>query len=87
MYPYIIGLTGGIASGKSSIANYLKELGAFVINADTLGHGLYDKNQPGYHAVIDAFGTGILTTHNEMDRKKLGAIVFNDKVIIVTIHY
>lgn len=65
----------------------MKELGAFVINADTLGHGLYDINQPGYHAVIDAFGTGILTTLNEVDRKKLGSIVFNDKVIILTTHY
>lgn len=74
-------MTGGIASGKSSIANYLKELGAFVINADTLGHGLYDINQPAYQAVIDAFGSSILTANNEVDRKKLGAIVFSDKVI------
>lgn len=81
--PYIIGLTGGIASGKSSIANYLKGLGAFVINADTLGHGLYDINQPAYQAVLDAFGSSILTINNEVDRKKLGAIVFSDKVIIV----
>ncbi|XP_015364450.1 PREDICTED: bifunctional coenzyme A synthase-like [Diuraphis noxia] len=77
--PYIIGLTGGIASGKSSIANYLKDLGAFVINADTLAHRLYDINQPAYQDVIDVFGPSILTTNNEVDRKKLGAIVFNNK--------
>jgi len=83
--PYIIGLTGGIASGKSSIANYLKELGAFVINADTLGHGLYDINQPGYEAVLKAFGSSILTSDHKVDRKKLGAIVFTNKVIIITV--
>lgn len=83
--PYIIGLTGGIASGKSSIANYLKDLGAFVINADTLAHRLYDINQPAYQDVIDAFGPSILTTNNEVDRKKLGAIVFNNKVMVMSV--
>lgn len=78
--PYIIGLTGGIASGKSSIASYLKELGAFVINADTLAHGLYDINKPAYQPIIDAFSSKILTTDNKIDRKILGALVFSDKV-------
>lgn len=73
-------MTGGIASGKSSIANYLKELGAFVINADTLAHGLYDINQPAYQPVIKQFGSEILTIDNKIDRKKLGALVFSDKV-------
>lgn len=76
-------MTGGIASGKSSIANYLKDLGALVINADTLAHRLYEINQPAYQEIIDVFGPSILTTNNEVDRKKLGAIVFNDKVIVV----
>lgn len=78
-------MTGGIASGKSTIATYLKELGAFVINADTLGHGLYDINQPGYEAVIKAFGSSILTFDQQVDRKKLGAIVFTNKVMIITV--
>lgn len=74
-------MTGGIASGKSAIADYLKELGAFVINADNLAHGIYDINQPGYQAIIDAFGSKILSNDNVVDRKKLGAIVFSNKVI------
>jgi len=77
--PYIIGLTGGIASGKSSIANYLKELGVYVINADTEAHGLYNINKPAYQPIIDTFGNHILTTDNEVDRRKLGAIVFSNK--------
>lgn len=80
-------MTGGIASGKTGIANYLKELGAFVINADNLAHGIYDIGQPAYQAVIDTFGSGILTDDNVVDRKKLGAIVFSNKVfkIIMTV--
>ncbi|XP_050530364.1 bifunctional coenzyme A synthase-like [Daktulosphaira vitifoliae] len=77
--PYIIGLTGGIASGKSSIANYLKDNGAFIINADTQAHNLYNINQPAYKPVIDAFGLEILNENKEIDRKKLGAIVFSSK--------
>lgn len=71
---------GGIASGKSSVANYLKELGAFVINTDTLAHGLYDINQPAYADIIDVFGSSVLTVDNHIDRKKLGALVFSNKV-------
>lgn len=74
-------MTGGIASGKTAIANYLKELGAFVINADNVAHGIYDIDQPAYQAVINTFGSGILTDDNVVDRKKLGAIVFSNKVI------
>lgn len=60
----------------------MKELGAYVINADTLAHGLYDINQPAYQPVIDTFGSDILNVKNEVDRKKLGAIVFTSKVIL-----
>lgn len=56
-----------------------------MINADTLGHGLYDINQPGYEAVLNAFGSSILTSDHKVDRQKLGAIVFTNKVMIVTI--
>lgn len=63
----------------------MKELGAYVINADTLAHGLYDINQPAYQSVIDTFGSDILNANNEVDRKKLGAIVFTSKVITTTI--
>ncbi|XP_050438514.1 bifunctional coenzyme A synthase-like [Adelges cooleyi] len=78
-HPYIIGLTGGIASGKSSIANLLKEKGAFIINADSQAHGLYDINQPAYQPIIETFGVEILTANKEVDRKKLGSIVFSNK--------
>lgn len=80
MFPYIVGLTGGIASGKSSISNYLKELGAFIINADILAHELYVINSPAYQLIIDSFGSNILTD-NQIDRKKLGALVFSNKVL------
>ncbi|VVC34566.1 Hypothetical protein CINCED_3A007033 [Cinara cedri] len=78
-FPYIVGLTGGIASGKSSISNYLKELGAFIINADILAHELYGINCPAYQLIVDSFGSNILTLDNQIDRQKLGAIVFSDQ--------
>jgi len=63
----------------------LKELGAFVINADTVGHNVYDINQPAYEKIINTFGPAVLTTNKEIDRKKLGQIVFKNKVIIIII--
>ena len=75
----IIGLTGGIGTGKSTVADILKGLGAEVINADLVGHEVYKKGTPGWDAVVREFGDGILGESREIDRKKLGAIVFADK--------
>jgi dephospho-CoA kinase len=73
-----IGLTGGIGSGKSSVAKMLQELGAVVIHADTVGHEVYLPHSEGWRRVVDAFGRGILGPDETIDRKRLGATVFGN---------
>jgi dephospho-CoA kinase len=73
-----IGVTGGIGSGKTTVARILEELGATVIHADTVGHEIYRPNSEGWRRVTQAFGAGILNPDQTVDRKKLGAIVFAD---------
>ena len=75
---FIIGLTGGILSGKSTVAQMLVEKGAGHIDADKIGHEAYEPHTKTWQRVIDAFGTGILKDNEEIDRQKLGDIVFND---------
>ena len=77
--PYRIGLTGGIASGKSSVCRTLEELGAGVVNCDQLGHQAYVPGSNPYNAIVNTFGGGVLNERHEIDRAKLGAIVFSDK--------
>nr|CAG4642601.1 EOG090X0864 [Evadne anonyx] len=77
--PYVIGLTGGIASGKTTICGRLKEMGAHVISCDRLGHLAYKKGTKCYQEMVDYFGTSILDSENDIDRKKLGPIVFSDQ--------
>ncbi len=74
-----IGLTGGIASGKSAVSGILRELGAVVIDADLLAREVVAKGTPGLERVVDAFGSEVLTEDGEMDRAKVGAIVFADE--------
>jgi dephospho-CoA kinase len=74
----VIGLTGGIASGKSLVSQQLGELGAVVIDADKLGHETYRKGSQTYRAVIAAFGDDIVGPDGEIDRKALGPKVFGD---------
>lgn len=76
--PITIGLTGGIGSGKSTAAKILAELGAPVIDADKVGHAIYQPGAPAYLELIDAFGEGILAPDRTIDRRKLGPIVFGD---------
>jgi dephospho-CoA kinase len=73
-----IGLTGGIGSGKSTVAKMLADLGAPSFDADKVGHGIYLPGAPAYDDVIAAFGTGIVAPDGTIDRKKLGPIVFAD---------
>jgi dephospho-CoA kinase len=73
-----IGLTGGIGSGKSTVAKMLAELGAPSFDADKVGHEIYRPDGPAYHDVIAAFGNGIVAADGTIDRKKLGPIVFAD---------
>lgn len=73
----VIGLTGGIGSGKSTVARLLAELGAQVIDADKLGHEVFKQGTEAWREVIATFGNEILTSSNEIDRRKLGELVFN----------
>ncbi|KAJ9591691.1 hypothetical protein L9F63_001778 [Diploptera punctata] len=77
--PYVIGLTGSIASGKSSVSERLRKLGAGVVNCDLLGHEVYKKGQLCHELLIKEFGTEILDENREINRKALGNIVFNNK--------
>ncbi len=72
-----IGLTGGIGSGKSTVAKILAELGAPIIDADKVGHAVYEPGGPAYREIVDTFGEEILRG-GIIDRKKLGAMVFAD---------
>ena len=74
----IIGLTGSIASGKSTVSNILKDMGYLVVDCDDINHRLLKKARPGYNAVLEEFGEEILDEHGQIDRKKLGKLVFND---------
>ncbi len=74
----VIGLTGGIGSGKSTVSQYLQELGAVVLDADKVGHEAYKPNTETWQKVIAAFGEQILTPEGEIDRKKLGKVVFSE---------
>lgn len=71
-----IGLTGGIASGKSTAARYLEQLGAHVIDADRLGHRAYEPETPAFAQVVATFGEQVVTADGSIDRKALGACVF-----------
>ena len=74
----VIGLTGNIGTGKSEVARLLESLGAVVINADQVGHEAYAPNTESLREVVEAFGQDILQPSGEVDRRKLGAIVFSD---------
>ncbi len=73
-----LGLTGGIASGKTAVAAMLRELGFAVLDADSLAHKLTEPGQPAYDEVLREFGPSIIDNDNRIDRAKLAAIVFAD---------
>jgi len=72
------GLTGGVASGKTTVARMLEELGARIIDADQLGHEILRAPLPAYQEAVRRFGAEILDPSGEIDRRQLGAIVFAD---------
>lgn len=76
----VIGLVGGIGSGKSTAAAILAELGAEVINADLIGHEVYEPGKPGFDAIVAEFGTEVVGPDGLIDRKRLGELVFGDSV-------
>ena len=74
----VVGLVGGIGSGKSTAAKILAEFGAEVVDADAIGHGVYRAGTPGFASVVAAFGAVVIGPDGEIDRKRLGPIVFAD---------
>ena len=74
----VIALTGGIGSGKSSVANILAELGAAVIDTDEIAHDLTAAGQPGARAIAQEFGAGYLDAGGALDRKRMRELVFSD---------
>ena len=76
---FVIGLTGGIGTGKSEVSRLLGELGAEVIQADKVAHEAYEPGTPGWREVVEAFGEGVLDADGRIDRKRLGGIVFDDE--------
>jgi dephospho-CoA kinase len=76
----VIGLTGGIGAGKSTVASILAELGAHVIDADKVGHDVYRPGTEGFRRVVEAFGTDVVAADGTIDRPKLGTRVFGSPV-------
>ena len=74
-----VGLTGGVASGKSTVAAVLADLGAVVIDADAIAREVVAKGTPGLAAVVAEFGPGLLTADGELDRAAMGSLVFGDE--------
>lgn len=74
----VIGLTGGIATGKSTISSILKELGAYIVDADIIARSVVQKGEKAYNEIVQHFGRKILMPNGEINRKKLGHIVFSD---------
>src|SRR5687768_655515 len=73
-----IGLTGGIASGKSTVAGLLQQRGISVIDADRLAQQVVERGTPGLKAIVSAFGKQILTASGDLDRAQLAKVVFKD---------
>lgn len=74
----IIGVTGGIGSGKSSVSSILNDLGAYVIDADEIAKKIVKKEMPALKEITTEFGADVIDEGGELDRKKLGEIVFGD---------
>ena len=82
----IIGLTGGVASGKSTACAVLASLGAVVVSSDALGHSVYTPGSPAHAAVVSAFGPGVLSPTGAIDRAALGGMVFGNPALRATLN-
>jgi dephospho-CoA kinase len=82
----VVGLTGGIGSGKSTVAAMLAARGALVIDADRVGHESYRPGSEGFRRVVEAFGPGVVAGDGTIDRKALGAIVFADPAALARLN-
>ena len=79
--PYIIGITGGIGTGKSQVSRYLTSLGYTVIDADQVAREVVEPGEIGWMKVIDRFGEGVLNPDKTLNRRKLGEIIFGDDAL------
>jgi dephospho-CoA kinase len=75
---FLVGLTGGIAAGKSSVADIWEQLGATVVDADDLAREVVEPGSPGLALVVEAFGSAVLAEEGSLDRKALAQIIFSD---------
>jgi len=73
-----IGLTGGIASGKSTVSKTLEKIGAIILDADKIAHSVMESGEPAWQEIVDFFGRDILNEDKSINRKELGKIVFSD---------
>jgi len=76
----VVGLTGGVATGKSTVAKMFKQCGAVVIDADELARDIVKPGKPAWHAIVNTFGKTVLTPDRTINRQALGAIVFGNRV-------
>ncbi len=82
----VLGITGGMGSGKSTASQILAELGAEVIDADQVGHAIYQPDTPAWREIIEAFGEAVMAADRTIDRTKLGPIVFSDPQHLQTLN-
>jgi len=82
----VIGLTGGIGSGKSTVSKLLAELGAVIVDADKVGHEALRRDTEVWREVVAAFGWQVLTPTEDIDREKLGGIVFNSPELLTRLN-
>lgn len=75
----VVGLTGGIATGKSTVAQLFKRSGAIIIDADQLARDVVQPGKPAWRGIVNAFGDGVLNRNGSINRRALGAIVFRDR--------
>lgn len=83
----IIGITGGIGAGKSTVSEEFKKYGACIIDADKISHQVTAKNGSAYAEIVENFGTDVLKSDGEIDRKKLAGIVFSDQNELEKLNY
>jgi dephospho-CoA kinase len=82
----VIGLTGGMGAGKSTVAALLAELGAAVIDADRIGHEVYRPGSEGFRRLVETFGPGVVDADGTIDRRALGALVFADRAALARLN-
>lgn len=82
----VIGLTGGVGTGKTTVSRMLQELGAVLVDADKIGHQTYLPDSPAWKDIVATWGEGLLQTNREVDRRKLGGIVFSDPAALAKLN-